>query len=122
MNWSSIARENVIAYQMGEAAPLLFGKFDVGSWLDSSSLGKRLAAIKYLDWLQDIDYLGNLLGKLTTERPFIQLHCLVAIDHMLDQLDDKAEALVKAQLLAYNIIHSDDSLEFWKKRILTRLG
>jgi hypothetical protein len=111
-----------IAYQMREAAPLLFGKFDVGAWLDGNSPGKRLAAIKYLDWLQDIDFLGNLLGKLTTEKPFMQLHCLVAIDHMLDQLDNKTESLVKARLLAYNIIRSDDSLEFWKKRILTRLG
>ena len=56
-------------FAMREAAPFLFDKFDVASWLDSSSAGKRLAAVKYLDWLEDIEFMNNLIGKLATERP-----------------------------------------------------
>lgn len=110
-----------IAFRMREAAPLLFGTFDVGAWLNSSSAGKRLAAIKYLDWLQDIEHLDNLLGKLGTERPFVQLHVLITIYNMLDQLDEGDCLKVKARLMAYNVIRNDPSLSFWKKRILDGL-
>jgi hypothetical protein len=111
-----------IAFRMREMAPFLFGQFDVQHWLNSSNAGKRLVAIKYLDWLGDVEYLDNLLGKLTTESPFMQLHALVAIDGMLDQLDSKRRTIVKARLTAYNILRNDASLEFWKKRILSRLA
>ncbi|MCL5995708.1 MAG: hypothetical protein M1546_06590 [Chloroflexi bacterium] len=111
-----------IAYQMREAAPFLFGQFDLAHWLNSSNAGKRLAAIKYLDWLQDIEFLDNLLGKLTTESPFIQLHALMAIHSMLDQLNRKYRTLVRARLTAYNILRNDAVLEFWKDRILEQLS
>jgi hypothetical protein len=111
-----------IAYEMREAAPLLFGAFDVERWLNSGNAGKRLAAIKYLDWLQDIEHLDNLLGKLTTESPFIQLHLLITIHSVLDQLDRKSRLLVKARLAVYNIVRNDDSLQFWKGRILEQLS
>jgi len=110
-----------IAFTMREAAPFLFGQFDVKDWLDSGNPGKRLAAIKYLEWLQDIEYLNSLLGKLIKEKPFMQLHSLVAIDSMLDQLNQQHQKLVHAALIAYKIVARDPSLEFWRDRILRKL-
>lgn len=110
-----------IAFTMREAAPFLFNQFDVESWLNSGNVGKRLAAVKYLDWLQDIDFLGNLLGKLAVERAFMQLHVLVTIDSLLDQLDDGQQATVRIALGAYRIVRRDPSREFWRDRILSRL-
>jgi len=110
-----------IAFEMREAAPFLFNQFDVERWLNSGNTGKRLAAIKYLDWLQDIEFLENLFGKLVTESPFMQLHILVTIDSMLDQLDVKHQAALKAALTAYKITRKDADREFWRKRILSRL-
>jgi hypothetical protein len=111
-----------IAFTMREAAPFLFGQFDVKAWLNSSSTGKRLAAVKYLDWLQDIEFLDNLLAKLATESPFMQLHILTTIDSMLDQLDKPGQALVSTALTAYQIRGRDTDREYWRKRILERLG
>lgn len=110
-----------IAFTMREAAPFVFNQFDVKTWLNSDSVGKRLAAVKFLDWQQDIEFLGNLLGKLVTERPFMQLHVLVTIDSLLDQLDDGQQATVRIALNAYRIVRRDPSLEFWRDRILSRL-
>lgn len=110
-----------IAFTMREAAPFLFDQFDVEGWLNSSNPGKRLAAIKYLDWLQDIEFLNNLLGKLITEKPFMQLHILVAIDSMLDQLNQQRQVMVHTALIAYKLVARDPSLEFWRNRILSRL-
>lgn len=110
-----------IAFTMREAAPFVFNQFDVKTWLNSDSVGKRLAAVKFLDWQQDIEFLGNLLGKLVTERPFMQLHVLVTIDSLLDQLDDGQQATVRIALQAYRIVRRDPSLEFWRDRILSRL-
>ena len=110
-----------IAFTMREAAPFLFNQFDVKEWLNSSNAGKRLAAIKYLDWLQDIEFLNNLIWKLVKEKPFMQLHSLVAIDGMLDQLHWQHQKVVHAALIAYKILARDPSLEFWRNRILSRL-
>ena len=111
-----------IAFKMREAAPFLFNRFDIGQWIDSSNIGKRLAAIKYLDWLQDIEFLENLLGKLVTERPFMQLHTLVTIYSMLDQLGDKYQKIVQLGMTAYQIrTRGDQSLEYWRERIIARL-
>lgn len=111
-----------IAFTMREAAPFLFNQFEVEQWLNSSNIGKRLAAIKYLDWMQDIEFVNNLLGKLATESPFMQLHILVAMDSMLDQLDAKHQELVKVALRAYQITsRRDSSREYWRTRILARL-
>ena len=110
-----------IAFTMREAAPFLFNQFDVQDWLDSNSAGKRLAAVKYLDWLQDIEFLDDLLGKLAMERPFMQLHVLVTLDSLLDQLDDGQQAKVRIALTAYRIVSNDPDREFWRSRILSRL-
>lgn len=111
-----------IAFTMREAAPFLFGQFDVGQWLKSESIGKRLAAIKYLDWLQDVEFMGRLLGMLATEKPFVQLHILLAIDSMLDQLDSKGRKTVTAALTIYKVEVRDRDREYWRERILSRLS
>lgn len=110
-----------IAYQMREAAPLLFGKLDVPNWLQGGNVGKRLVAIKYLDWLQDIDYVDELIDRLGAERPFIQLHLLVTLQGMIDQMDEALRTKLKMRMLSFNVIRNDPSLSFWKQRILTAL-
>lgn len=110
-----------IAFAMREAAPFLFDQFDVGQWLRSESSGKRLAAVKYLDWLQDIDFLSRLLGMLVTEKPFIQFHVLLTLDSMLDQLDSKHRGVVTAALSAYKVASRDPEREYWRRRILSKL-
>ena len=110
-----------IAFAMREAAPLLFNKVDVASWLKSSSAGKRLAAIKYLDWLADIEFLDNLVGKLVVERPFMQLHILIALDSMVDQLDEGRRKKLQLALNAYKIERPNADREFWRRRILAKL-
>jgi hypothetical protein len=110
-----------IAFTMREAAPFLFGQFDLGQWLKSESIGKRLAAIKYLDWLQDVEFVGDLLGMLVTEKPFLQLHILLAIDSMLDQLSPKHRRATSVALTAYKIVSRDPDLEYWRQRILSGL-
>jgi hypothetical protein len=111
-----------IAFAMREAAPFLFDQFDVKAWLASSSMGKRLGAIKYLDWLQDIEYLNDLLGKLATEKPFVRFHVLMAIDSMADQLSGTHRKAVKVALAAASsVIQRDSESEYWRKRILSRL-
>lgn len=111
-----------IAFAMREAAPLLFDKFDVASWLDSNNTGKRLAAVKYLDWLEDTEFLNDLMGKLATERPFMQLHVLIALDSMVDQLDKNHRTRLRVVLNAYRIERPDADREFWRRRILARLA
>ena len=110
-----------IAFTMREAAPFLFGQFDVGQWLKSESIGKRLAAIKYLDWLQDVEFVGELLGMLVTEKPFLQLHILMTIDSMLDQLDQKHRRATTLTLTAFKIVSRDPDLEYWRQRVLSGL-
>lgn len=110
-----------IAFTMREAAPFLFDQFDVGQWLKSDSAGKRLAAIKYLDWLQDVEYFSSLLGMLATEKPFVQLHILLALDSMLDQLDLKHQQIATVALSAYKIVSRDRELEYWREQILSDL-
>ena len=108
-----------IAFSMREAAPFVFDQFDVDRWLDSLSSGKRLAAIKYLEWIQDIDFLTKLLDKLTKERPFIQFHILLAISSMTDQVDRKNQAIVKKYMEEYTIDDKDLSLLSLKEEILS---
>lgn len=111
-----------IAYQMREAAPLLHDKFNLPQWLTSNNAGKRLVAIKYLDWLQDIEYVDELIDRLGNERPFMQLHVLVTLHGLLDQLDEGSRLKLKTRLLSFNIIRNDPSLSFWKQRILEVLA
>lgn len=110
-----------IAFTMREAAPFLFGQIDAGQWLKSDSAGKRLAAIKYLDWLQDAEFGGTLLGMLLTEKPFVQLHILLALDAMLDQFDWTLRGKVRAALTVFKVASRDPDLEYWRERILSRL-
>lgn len=110
-----------LAFEMREAAPFVFNQFDVSAWLRSDSVGKRLAAIKYLDWVQDIEYLDSLLARLFSESPFVQFHILLALDSLVDQLDDKAAVKVKGALAVHNLFGGDAEREYWRTRILKRL-
>ena len=110
-----------IAFAMREAAPFVFNQFEVGAWLQSDSVGKRLAAIKYLDWLQDLEYLDGLLARLFSESPFVQFHILLALDSLVDQLDDKGRVKVKGALAVHNLFPDDANREYWRTRILKRL-
>lgn len=91
-----------IAFAMREIAPSLFQQFDVRQWLHSANPGKRLAAIKYLDWLQDIEFLDELLNGLGTERAFVQLHIILVLHSLLDQLNEQQTMLVKDKLNDYH--------------------
>lgn len=111
-----------IAYDMREIAPFVFERFDVDTWLRDGSAGKRLAAIKYLDWLQDVSYLDALAGQLGAERRLMQFHTLLAIDSMLDQLDGAQRTMLSARLAVYNRLNPDGDIEFWRQRILRRMS
>jgi len=106
-----------IAFQMREFAPNVFEKFDVSLWLKNKSIGKRLAAIEFLSWLQDIEYFEELVDKLFEESPFIQFRILLALDSMLDQLDTNQEKYLDAQLNKY-APGNGSSRAYWKNKIL----
>jgi hypothetical protein len=109
-----------IAYAMREMAPALLEQFDAGAWLDSQNIGKRLAAVKYLDWYQDIEHFEKLLSMLAHERGFLQLHILVTLSSMVDQLDESYQRLLRDALSRYEV-SADASRQFWKQRILKAL-
>lgn len=109
-----------IAYAMREMAPLLLDQFDVGAWLDSKNIGKRLAAVKYLEWFQDIEYFEKLLEMLADERGFLQLHILVTLNSLVEQLDETYQRLLRDTLSRYEV-SADASRQFWKQRILNAL-
>lgn len=111
-----------IAYDMRELAPHVFERFDADAWLRDVSAGKRLAAIKYLDWLQDVSYLDALVGRLGAERRLMQFHTLLAIDSMLDQLGGAQRTMLTARLAVYNRLNPDGDIEFWRQRILRRMS
>jgi hypothetical protein len=111
-----------IAFSMRELAPELFGVFDIRHWMKSSSQGKRLAAIKYLDWLQDVEFFGMLLMKLWSEGPFLQLHVLITLEGLVDQLDRKRQHLLRVCLIIYNRIRRDSGCEYWKQLIIVKLS
>lgn len=109
-----------IAYRMRTLAPLLFEKFNVEKWLSSSNIGKRLAAIKYLDWAEDIEFFEDLLSIFSDEIPFMQFHIKRALYNMIDQLNQEQQDSLKDKLNNYNP-PSDSSRAFWKKLILDRI-
>lgn len=111
-----------IAFRMREVAPFVYAQFDVGAWLRSGSAGKRLAAVKYLDWAQEVEYFYRLLPMLFRERGFIQFHVLLALDGLLDQLNATQRAVLKATLRLYRGGQGDVSRGFWQARILRRLA
>jgi hypothetical protein len=106
---------------MREAAPFVYGQFDEREWLRSGSIGKRLAAVKYLDWAQNVESYSRLLPMVFLERPFIQFHVLVTLDSMIDQLNPRQRWILKNLLALYRSGRSDSNREFWRQRMLRRL-
>ena len=87
-----------IAFRMRSISPLLFGEFEVEKWLSSSNPGKRLAAIKYLDWAQDIEFLEPLLDRLLEEGAFIQYHVWLTLFSLKDQLTPEQAGPVRKKI------------------------
>lgn len=110
-----------IAYQMREIAPFVFDQLDVSAWLRSTSIGKRLAAVKYLDWVQDVDHLDTLVSMLASERAFMQFHVLMTLDGLIDQLSSDQRKLLLNSVEAYRVDYPDSSRTFWRDRIIQRL-
>lgn len=73
------------------------------AWLDSPNGGKRLAAVKYLDWAQDIEFADTLVARLHALEEagdsFKAFHVLLALWSMADQLayDHKDRAAAALQ-------------------------
>lgn len=110
-----------IAFRMRELAPFCFGQIDVAAWLGSDSAGKRLAALKYLDWVQDVEHFGRLLTMLAREKPFVQFHLLLLFDSLFDQLSGSQRRVLRTALLAYRAVQNDPDLRYWQARIMERL-
>lgn len=110
-----------IAFQMREMAPTLDGQLDVDAWLHSANIGKRVAAVEYLDWKQDTEYLGVLLDKLPGEQPFIQFHILIAFSSMLDQLPYEDMKILSERLMVYDA-EGDSSRYLWQQDLLGRVA
>lgn len=110
-----------IAFRMRALAPLVFGQFNVAEWLSSTNPGKRLAAIKYLDWSQDIEFVQELVSRILDEKPFIQFHIGLTLHSMVDQLASEHRELIQNRFEDYNP-RSGGSRDFWKARILAKLS
>jgi hypothetical protein len=115
-----IKTENEVSYSLRELAPRLFHKFDVAEWLASANPGKRLTAIVYLNWLQDIEYVPLLLTRVVDEEPFLQLYILITLNSMLDQAGEGLRDSIEAHLTAYTPPHSSTRYA-WKTQILSTL-
>jgi hypothetical protein len=109
-----------IAFRIRELAPELEGQFDLDSWLNSDNVGKRLAAVEYLDWKQDTEYFRSLLDKLFNETPFIQFHILIAINSLVDQLSYTEMKHLRERLAAYDP-EGDGSRSLWSQDLQTRV-
>ena len=114
----TIAGDDIV-FQMRELAPAIDGQFDVAVWLQSDNLGKRVAAIQFLDWKQDIEFFAPLLDKLTDEKPFVQFHILIALNSMLDQLDSGQMKTLRNILAGYLTI-GDASRAMWAQELQRR--
>lgn len=110
-----------IAYTMRELAPQVFGQLPVDLWLDSTNAGKRLAAVKYLDWLQDTEFTAALLERLTSESPFLQFHIMLTLYNMADQFDTSQQGLVRNQLEIHKF-PDGSSRQYWKAKLLASLN
>jgi ABC-type multidrug transport system fused ATPase/permease subunit len=113
------AEGDEIAYKMRSIVPLLYGQLDVRNWLHSLNPGKRLAAIKYLDWAKDVEFVDDLLDLLLTlqKDTFLQYHILMALANMADQIAFDSIDAVRARLSEYSC-GRDTAREYWKNRIL----
>lgn len=109
-----------IAYQMRELAPELDGQFDVIAWLMSDNMGKRVAAVEFLDWKQDTEYFRTLLDRLFVEKPFVQFHILIALNSLLDQLSYDEMRLLRERLNDYNP-EGDGSRDLWSRGLQKRV-
>lgn len=109
-----------IAYQMRELAPELDGQFDVAAWLVSDNIGKRVAAVEFLDWKQDTEYFRILLDRLFVEKPFVQFHILIALNSLLDQLAYNEMRLLQERLKEYNP-EGDGSRNLWSVGLQKRV-
>ena len=126
-NRSTFAEADDIAYKMRAIAPLLFNQLDISGWLNSPSLGKQLAAIKYLDWNQDIEFAEDLASRLqvleTNGDTFQAYHILLALLSMANQLSYDYKNRIKELLKQYKPQSSgDSSREYIKERILKILS
>ena len=110
-----------IAYTMRETSPLVFGQIPVDLWLNSTNAGKRLATIKYLDWLQDTEFLTPLSDGLFSEGPFLQFHIMLALYSMADQFDEHQQELLKSRLETYTP-PDESNRQYWKDTLLTELN
>jgi hypothetical protein len=110
-----------IASRMRSVAPLLFSRIDVAAWLNSSNPGKRLAAIKYLDWAQDIEFLEDLVNGLLQENPVVQSHIWLTLFSMMDQLSIEHRELMETKLENYRPVSGSGRL-YWKRLILDYLS
>lgn len=109
-----------IAFQMRELAPELDGKIDVTAWLRSDNIGKRIAAVEFLDWKKDVEFLNPLLDRLFIEQPFVQFHILIVLNSMLDQLSYDQMKLLQKRLAEYRP-DGDHSRKIWVVSIQDRI-
>lgn len=105
-----------VAFQMRELAPELEGAFDISSWLTSDNIGKRVAAVEYLDWKQDTEFFAPLLNRLFVEQPFVQFHILITLSSMLDQLTYEQMRVLQDRLGAYDP-DGDGSRVLWAQTL-----
>lgn len=110
-----------IAYTMRETSPLVFGQIPVDLWLKSTNAGKRLAAVKYLDWLQDTEFLTTLSAGLFSESPFLQFHIMLALYSMADQFDAHQQEILNSRLGVYTP-PDGSSRQYWKDKLLAELN
>jgi hypothetical protein len=124
---STVAEADEIAYRMRSMAPLLFGQLDIPTWLSRPNLGKQLAAVKYLDWAQDIEFAEALATRLTDleERgdTFQAYHVLLALYSMAGLLSYDYKAKVRGLIENYTPEGGGDSERAYVKgRILDILS
>lgn len=110
-----------IVFQMRELAPEMYGVIEVSRWLNNKNKGKRIAAITYLHWAQDIEFFDVLIERLFLERPFVQFHILLTLDNMLNQLDSQEEKYLLTKLNEYKT-EEGSSRHYWKQQIIEAIS
>lgn len=110
-----------IAYTMREIAPRVFGQLPIDLWLNSTNAGKRLAAVKYLGWLQDTEFTSVVLERLASESPFLQFHIMLTLYSMADQFDTYQQDIVRNWLETYTP-PDGSSRQYWKEKLLVSLN
>lgn len=110
---STVAEADRIVYRMRSMAPLVLGQIDIAAWLNTPNLGKQIAAIKYLDWVQDIDFAQDLAFRVNDAEKrrdtFQAFHILLALLSMADQLAYESRKTVRESLSQYQPSGSDSS-------------